>query len=225
MPRGVFALLLLLGACSTASEEALPPLRSEVVEAYLDTGLSENVASCVVGLGERQVELIDLDPSTPTPPETQELIDEIVLSCVEAEKLSNPDFDESPALAFSSEPDVFGDDTGLDELWLWCEAGDGAACDELWQIAPVGSTYERFGVTCGERFDLLDCSEELELAPGTTIDRTLLDPEPEPSNSSEVDEGEVDESDDVEADDTESDDTEFDDTESDDEPQFVDVFT
>lgn len=174
-------MLLLLGACSTASEEAVQPLRSDVVQAYLDTGLSENVASCVVGLGERQVELVDLDPSTPTPVETQELIDEIALSCVEAEKLGNPDFDETPALAFSSEPNAFGDDRVLDELWLWCEAGDGAACDELWETAPIGSGYERFGVTCGERFDLLDCSEELELAPGTTIDRTLIDPpEPEP---------------------------------------------
>lgn len=189
--RGVFGLLLVLGACSTASEEAAPPLRSAVVDAYLETGLSENVASCVVGLGERQVDLRDLDPSTPTPIETQELIDEIVLSCVDAEKLGNPDFDETPALAFSSEPDVFGDDKMLDELWLWCEAGDGAACDELWETAPIGSHYERFGVTCGERFDLLDCSEELELAPGTTIDRTLIDPpEPEPEEEEPDEEAE-----------------------------------
>ena len=168
------------------------------MQAYLDTGLSENVASCVVGLGERQVELIDLDPSTPTPIEIQELIDEIILSCVEAEKLGNPDFDEAPALAFSSEPDTFGDDKALDELWLWCEAGDGAACDELWETAPVGSTYERFGVTCGERFDVLDCSEELELAPGTTIDRTLIDP-PEPEPEPQPQSPDLDKQDDAEA--------------------------
>jgi hypothetical protein len=40
----------------------------------------------------------------------------------------------------------------LDELWDLCEAGDGAACNQLWIQAPAGSEYEDFGGTCGWRF-------------------------------------------------------------------------
>lgn len=45
----------------------------------------------------------------------------------------------------------FGDDPVLDELYLDCEAGDLAACDELYFQSPLGSAYEEFGATCGGR--------------------------------------------------------------------------
>jgi hypothetical protein len=50
-------------------------------------------------------------------------------------------------------PWTYGDDPGLDALWDGCEAGDAAACDELYAISPVGSDYEAFGSTCGGRTD------------------------------------------------------------------------
>ena len=56
-------------------------------------------------------------------------------------------------------PVTYGDDPELDELWDLCDAGDGVACDELWSRAPIGSEYERFGVTCGEREEILNCSD------------------------------------------------------------------
>lgn len=49
-------------------------------------------------------------------------------------------------------PDSYGDDAYLDQLWDRCEAGDGAACDELYWESPAGSEYEEFGDTCGRRF-------------------------------------------------------------------------
>ncbi len=49
----------------------------------------------------------------------------------------------------TSEPQGYGDDAALDELWDECAAGDMAACDLLWQTAPSGSEYETFGDTCG----------------------------------------------------------------------------
>lgn len=50
-------------------------------------------------------------------------------------------------------PDVYGDDPFLDELWDACTDGDGAACDDLYFGSPVGSEYEWFGWTCGDRTD------------------------------------------------------------------------
>ena len=48
---------------------------------------------------------------------------------------------------------AYGDDPGLDLLWDACEAGDGAACDDLFFQSAIGSIYEDFGDTCGYRFD------------------------------------------------------------------------
>ncbi len=57
---------------------------------------------------------------------------------------------------------IFGDDDKLDELWLSCEAGSGLACDHLFAQSPIGSQYERFGVSCGERPTVLHCQAELD---------------------------------------------------------------
>ena len=47
---------------------------------------------------------------------------------------------------------TYGDDPYLDRLWDACEAGDGQACDDLYLESPLGSGYEEFGDTCGDRF-------------------------------------------------------------------------
>jgi hypothetical protein len=49
--------------------------------------------------------------------------------------------------------DGYGDDPALDALWDACADGDMVACDELYWSTPVGSEYEAFGATCGERSD------------------------------------------------------------------------
>jgi hypothetical protein len=58
--------------------------------------------------------------------------------------------DEAPGGA----PDAFtyGDDPYFDGLWDDCAAGDGQACDTLFQESPVDSEYEEFGASCGGRF-------------------------------------------------------------------------
>lgn len=175
-------LALFVSACGS-EEPLVSPTRSQVVQAYVDNGLSEDIANCVVGIGEDQFEMIDLDPNAATPPATQELVDELILSCVDASQLGSGSFDEPEALAFEGQPDVFGDDPELDDLWLLCEAGAGSSCDALWETAPVGSTYERFGVTCGERLSVLDCTAELPLDPADLdLDQLRPDqPEEEPS--------------------------------------------
>lgn len=43
----------------------------------------------------------------------------------------------------------YGSDAELDGYWDDCEAGDLAACDDLYWNSPIGSEYEEFGSTCG----------------------------------------------------------------------------
>ncbi|HWS58275.1 MAG TPA: hypothetical protein VN257_07025, partial [Actinotalea sp.] len=45
----------------------------------------------------------------------------------------------------------YGDDPELDALWDACAAEDWTACDDLYYQAAIGSEYEAFGATCGER--------------------------------------------------------------------------
>ncbi|MEO1062237.1 MAG: hypothetical protein AAFZ07_12525 [Actinomycetota bacterium] len=47
----------------------------------------------------------------------------------------------------------YGDDPVLDALWDDCANGDGAACDDLYFDSPLGSAYETFGETCGDRVE------------------------------------------------------------------------
>ena len=63
---------------------------------------------------------------------------------------------------------TYGDDPTLDALWDACEAGDGAACDDLYSQAPYDSEYERFGQSCGNRQpdDNLDWCEDLMAGAG-----------------------------------------------------------
>lgn len=58
----------------------------------------------------------------------------------------------------------YGDDHTLDLLWDQCESGNPQACDELYRDAPIGSRYETFGRTCGDRLPDspgLECFEQL----------------------------------------------------------------
>lgn len=48
-------------------------------------------------------------------------------------------------------PCDYGDDAYFDALWDECEAGNGASCDALYQESPLGSRYEQYGDTCGDR--------------------------------------------------------------------------
>jgi hypothetical protein len=52
-----------------------------------------------------------------------------------------------------------GQDAALDRLYDACAGGSGAACDELFEAAPVGSEYEAFAITCGGRTSEVRCVE------------------------------------------------------------------
>ncbi len=56
-------------------------------------------------------------------------------------------------------PCDYGDDAALDALWDACEGGAGEACDDLFFDSPLGSRYEQFGNTCGDRGVEISCAE------------------------------------------------------------------
>ncbi len=59
------------------------------------------------------------------------------------------DGDPSPTETASAEAPGTAPD--LDPYWNGCAAGDPDACDRLFLWAPIGSPYEDFGLTCGNR--------------------------------------------------------------------------
>ncbi|NNH23567.1 hypothetical protein HLB09_10785, partial [Pseudokineococcus marinus] len=67
------------------------------------------------------------------------------------------------------EGERYGDNPVLDALWDDCEAGDGLACDDLFDSSGFGTAYETFGLTCGERFTEASapewCQDELDGTP------------------------------------------------------------
>ncbi len=64
-----------------------------------------------------------------------------------------------------------GEDVQLDLLWDSCARGSGESCDRLFEAAPVGSEYEVFGQTCGDRTKELRCADRYAglAASGTAV--------------------------------------------------------
>jgi hypothetical protein len=135
-------------------DEPGPPPSEVTAQALAAEGVPADVVECVLRVAERELEVAELDPA---------LEDDLVASCGAArDEIARAGAPEEPPddrLALVDQPDTFGDDPVLDELWTACEAGSGAACDELFARAPIGSGYEGFGVSCGDRPDVLHCAE------------------------------------------------------------------
>ncbi|MDH3303170.1 MAG: hypothetical protein OES24_21920 [Acidimicrobiia bacterium] len=154
--RGVVAAAVaavMLVGCSDPAPELTVDERIEQAQLKLvEAGTSPEVADCVVRLARQDLRVGPIDDLTR---------DELVLSCEKTQALleGEDETDDSDSLAFVEGPDTLGDDPALDSLWLACEEGSGAACDELFEQAPVGSEYARFGVSCGDRDEVLFCSE------------------------------------------------------------------
>src|SRR5689334_21995442 len=68
----------------------------------------------------------------------------------------------APTTAPPSDPADLGTDSTLDALAQQCHDGSMTGCDHLFGLAPSGSAYEQYGMTCGGRvkaYDLTACSE------------------------------------------------------------------
>jgi len=69
-----------------------------------------------------------------------------------------------------------GDDPTLDALYDQCAVGSGQACDDLFNLSPVGSAYESFAITCGGRTIERRCADVYVLTPTTTAAPPAVDP-------------------------------------------------
>lgn len=156
----VSTVVFVAAGCADSEAGLAEPTRDELVAAHVESGLPPDVADCLVGIGTRELDAGQMAPDAVRDPDDELLVASLVESCQEAADFVSTD-DEPVMLAFVDGPHDVGDDPALDHLWTRCDAGDGVACDELWSQAPIGSAYERFGVTCGQRPAVLDCGEEL----------------------------------------------------------------
>lgn len=155
------ALALIVVGCSGAADGEDPDQAVVLEERLAADGTDPEVASCVLHVGRKELERGELSDAA---------IDELLVNCHEAQRVITgidqalePEADRVlTELAMTTSVWTRGDDPTLDQLWDACEAGSGAACDELFEASPSGSDYEEFGVSCGDRPDVLNC-EELDL--------------------------------------------------------------
>ncbi|MEM9564852.1 MAG: hypothetical protein AAGA93_19675 [Actinomycetota bacterium] len=149
---GLVVLPAAAAGIALATPDPAPDPEAVLVDQLAAEGESVDVIECTLRLGDRQLRIGRLDDRA---------VDELVTSCRAA--------NDAIVVATADPPDelasvdrgpwTFGDDVVLDGLWSACEAGDGEACDRLFETGPVGSDYEAFGLTCGDRPDVLDCRE------------------------------------------------------------------
>ena len=167
-PLAAALLALTAAGCSVSGHVAGVNWAATNERTLLDQGVDAAVVTCIIDLGGRDAQQGPLAALA-----VEELSNHCRtarLAVRELEIGAVPD----PEAALVDVPWTLGDDAALDGLWVRCEQGEGAACDELFELSPVGSGYEDFGVTCGNRPDVLDCRELDEPQPESQ-------PGPEPS--------------------------------------------
>lgn len=153
------------------SLDDLSALERGMVEGMMSEGASEAGALCVVDA--IQDEDIDLGQLLRAGDDIDELMSpemmNVIFSCMDelfdADSFSFDEFREPS----NFDGGAYGDDADLDALWDACGGGDGAACDELYWVSPVGSEYEDYGNTCGDRIKdgAFSCEEAIGGAVGT----------------------------------------------------------
>lgn len=158
---GLFLLVLLGSSCGRA-EFGYISTAEELTEDIIKNGAAPEIADCVQGMAIQDERLTELDLDNES---DRVYLEDLQQSCERADNLTKPPPIAPEEIPFAG-PQTYGDDVGLDQLWDECEAGDGTKCDLLFESAPVDSEYESFGVTCGDRPGIFDCSEDLILKEG-----------------------------------------------------------
>ena len=152
------ALTLLLAACGSDEDD----FREQLKE--LDPSITDEAVDRIIDeLGARGLSVTDICDGAigdgPIPADAQEAI----FTCLSADFLSTDTPDTSGSSDSSGNSGTYGSDAELDALWDGCVAGDGAACDDLYFRARIGSEYEDFGDKCGDRYAISpgSCEEAL----------------------------------------------------------------
>lgn len=166
LAAGAVGALWILVGCSALidDEQTAVPTDVDVHDELVDGGQPADVADCVVRLAEDQIDRNTYDAV---------LEAELISACVAAR--ATLDGESTGGLAGSApqnmafaedEPYDYGDDPTLDRLWDACQQGSGQACDDLFSAAPFNSGYEDFGLSCGDRPDILRCTDLDQLDEG-----------------------------------------------------------
>jgi len=170
-PLAVLALLVVVavGAGCSGSSFDRDQAIDDVVSASGNT-VSREQAGCYVDRVRDELGTRPLQPNVSLAPEEVGKLTSIRVDCIGVANLgtvattadSVPDGSTETAPLHGNR----GDDPRLDALWDQCAAGYGGACDQLFDQAPLGSAYESFAATCGNRSSELRCAD-IYPAPGT----------------------------------------------------------
>ena len=150
---GALAVLtLLLAACGSDEDD----FREQLKE--LDPSITDETVDCIISeLDDRGLSVTDISDNAIGDGEIPLDAQEALFECLSAGFLSSDSTDSTDSSGTSDSSGssgAYGSDAGLDALWDGCLAGDGAACDDLYFQAPIGSEYEEYGDTCGGRYEV-----------------------------------------------------------------------
>jgi hypothetical protein len=120
--------------------------------------LTEAEAACYVDKARAKIGSSYLEPGVSVPASVGQRLTAIRDDCVGLTGLGVQAPVSVPGTESGNQPLRRGQDPQLDALWSRCAAGSGAACDELFDRAPIGSEYERFALTCGGRTAQMRCA-------------------------------------------------------------------
>ncbi len=151
-------LAVLFSSCTSGSASLS---ETERIEAMVIEGVERQVAECVAGIESQTL----LQDASVQKAETEGVArQELLASCQElygmaAQKETASGQKSLEEVAIKKTDAGYGDDQALDILWDKCEQGSGEDCNRLFDEAPLGSEYERYGVSCGDREGVLRCEE------------------------------------------------------------------
>lgn len=169
VPTVLALVALAVGACAP-SEGGFD--REAAIERTMEggAGLDRPAAECYVDRVVEELGAEVLDPDAPPNEGLEAAKVAIRVDCVGIDGIGRPGSvgdgqrggdvgtAATPSTERSAGPWTFGADEELDALWVDCERGSGAACDELFDRSPLGSDYETFGATCGNRGAEPECA-------------------------------------------------------------------
>jgi hypothetical protein len=152
------------GACSSGPSFDRTGAVQRLVDAE-NGRLTQAQAECVVDRMADELGASRLAPDAELTPAEVQRRTAIRIDCVGVTALGT-EAPTPPTLApndtRAGEPRAYGDDADLDALYDQCRAGRGAACDTLFDEAPLGSAYEQFAVTCGNRTRERHCADRYQ---------------------------------------------------------------
>lgn len=166
--------LLVLGMAMGVSCSSTPTFdRARAVDRVLARsggGISRGQAECYVDKVTRDIGTDALETDDPEPEKIAQLtrirIDCIGLANLGTSAPTSATVTTVPGDAGLTVPRGPGDDPQLDQLHAACGAGNGTACDQLFELAALGSAYEEFAGTCGGRTREISCGA---VYPGPSI--------------------------------------------------------